>query len=298
MGGGVLRTAAKVASTGSFRSPLVGEASRRAARQQASSFVPAVEQGLTVPNLSSGPTLSETPAVAVATHWPDWEFDEWELAGDKEQSLSADDVAPRLVFGPVPTLEEAKEATADLKDALEKVYFVPDHTLDSHGGDQATACGESGTVSAVPGHVVQMFSLLRGSSEAQEVVASLAADKNVWDAVMNNEKFLKFCNNPSPAVAQIYGDPAESVAENKPDFSPTVEVEETSEVSLLDSIKVKVSQIVSHISDYVQDFFGISSASGETATSSTDHKYINMTLGTSFMALAVATILVVLLKRG
>lgn len=120
MGGGVLRTVAKVVPVESFRFPSVGEASRRAARQPTSSFVPAVEPGLSVPSLSACPIQNEPPAVTVAACWPDWEFDDWELAGNKEQSLESADVAPRLVFSPAPSIEEATEATNDLKDALEK----------------------------------------------------------------------------------------------------------------------------------------------------------------------------------
>ncbi|XP_020600381.1 uncharacterized protein LOC110039597 [Phalaenopsis equestris] len=298
MGGGVLRTAAKVASGGSFRSPLAGEASRRVARPPASSFLPAVEPGISVSSLSAGPAVNETPAITVAARWPEWEFDEWDFAADEEkQILESVDVAPRLVFGPVPTIEEAKEATTDLKEALEKVYFTPEHTPGSCEGGQAT----SGAVSAVPKHVSQMFSLLQGSSEAQGVVASLASDENVWNAVMKNEKVQQFCMNASPAVTQIFTDPAESVA-SKSGFSTTMESGKTSQDSFvmdllnnINNIKVKVTQVMSNISDYLQDIFGISS---EKETSSSDDKHTNKALGASFLALAVASILIVLLKRA
>lgn len=54
--------------------------------------------------------------------------------------------------------------------SFHRVYFTPDHTLGSHGGDKTPAHGEGGAISAVPKHVAQMFSLLQGSSEAQVIM--------------------------------------------------------------------------------------------------------------------------------
>ncbi|KAL5667478.1 hypothetical protein ACJX0J_019699, partial [Zea mays] len=47
-------------------------------------------------------------------------------------------------------------------------------------------------IPSMPGHVVQAFTLLKSSTEAQSVVASLASDRNVWDAVLKNEKVMEF----------------------------------------------------------------------------------------------------------
>ncbi|KAK8951366.1 hypothetical protein KSP39_PZI003328 [Platanthera zijinensis] len=299
MGGGVIRAAAKAAVSGAFRSPFSHDAGRRIARQQVSSLAPTVEPGHFVPSLSAGHERAEAAAVSVTTHWPEFEFDEWEHAGGKEENIESVDIAPRLIFGPVPTLEEAEGATADLKDALEKVYFTPQHTLESN--HKVIHSGESSTVSSVPNHAVQMCSLLQ-TREAQVVVSSLAADKNVWDAVMNNEKVVQLLTNPLPAFAEIHEQLAESVAENESadEFSPTVEAKETSGNSFLKKVQIKISQMVIGISEFVKDFFGISigdssSSNDKSGSSATDNT--KAALGASFFAVAVGVICVILLKR-
>lgn len=302
MGGGVLRTAAKAAVNGAFRSPIFDEAGRRIARQQVTSFSPAVDPSHFVPSLSAGHERAEVAAVAVAAHWPEFEFNEWELAGGSEDNVESVNSAPRLIFGPVPTLEEAEEATKDLKDGMEKVYFTSQHTRESdHEVCQDIHSGECSTVSSVPNHVLQMYSLLQ-TREAQDVVSSIASDKNVWDAMMNNEKVIQFFKNPAPAVAEIHEQLAESVAKNESadEFSPTMEAKETAGNSFLETCKIKISQMVSGISDFVKDFFGIStgdssSSKGKSGSSFTDDT--NAMLGASFLATAVAVILVVFLKR-
>ncbi|KAK8930553.1 hypothetical protein KSP39_PZI016906 [Platanthera zijinensis] len=305
MGGGIIKTAAKAASFGAYRSPLIDETARRASRHQVaalSSASPALESGLTVPLLSSDKEQAETSAV---THWPAWELDDWKHVGGRvEEKFGSANPSHRQIFGPAPSLEEAKEATADLKDALEKIYYQPNPTLNSHEGCQMSVSCESNTVSTVPKHVAQMFSLLQRSTEAQSVVASLASDKSVWDAVMKNEKVIEFCKNPLPASESVYA--AESVAANESvgESSPSLESKETSEGSMIADIvknfKVKVLEVVNNISDFLQDILEIlpgNSNSGNT-TASTDKAYNDATLGASFVALAVATVMVILLKRG
>lgn len=52
---------------------------------------------------------------------PSLDIDDWELAGGEEDLfLASCEASPRLVFGGSPSIEEAKEATCELKDALEK----------------------------------------------------------------------------------------------------------------------------------------------------------------------------------
>lgn len=53
------------------------------------------------------------------------ELDDWEFAGGEEDLLvSADEPVPRVVFGGLPTLQEAKEATSELTVAVEKYDFL------------------------------------------------------------------------------------------------------------------------------------------------------------------------------
>lgn len=42
------------------------------------------------------------------------------------------ELIPRIVFGAVPTIEEAREATSQLKDALDKYHFFLSRTCDFH----------------------------------------------------------------------------------------------------------------------------------------------------------------------
>lgn len=124
-----MRTAAK-AALGGYRSAgpvacqaAVAAAARRASRPPpatVSAVAPAAEGGPAVPLLSSEKGRSDALAVQEIQR-PSWEIDEWEFAGGvEEELLDSLHPAPRLVFGPVPTLEEAQEATADLKDAVER----------------------------------------------------------------------------------------------------------------------------------------------------------------------------------
>lgn len=122
MGGGVLRTAAKAAALIGYRS--VGHpAASRASRPSSavvSAVAPATEAGPSISVASSHNGLLEA---APEIQGLAWEFDDWEVADweEEEKDVTLDSLhpAPRLVFGPVASLEEAKEATSDLKDALD-----------------------------------------------------------------------------------------------------------------------------------------------------------------------------------
>ncbi|KAK1305211.1 hypothetical protein QJS10_CPB11g01084 [Acorus calamus] len=66
---------------------------------------------------------SQTSAEGSAQKAQQWDpFDNWELAMD---GIVFDAARPlRIVFGPLPSLEEAEEATSDLKEALEEWWMV------------------------------------------------------------------------------------------------------------------------------------------------------------------------------
>lgn len=114
MGGGALRNAAKAAAFAGYRS---SAAARRAPAAPASAVNLAID-GESAPLMA---TLSSenSPGNPVVMRWPAWA--DWEFAGGKEDEAAVLlDTPPRLVFGPAPTLEEAEEATADLKEAIDK----------------------------------------------------------------------------------------------------------------------------------------------------------------------------------
>lgn len=124
MGGGAMRAAAKAAALGGYRSvgPFAGHPAAWRAPKPASAAISAAAGSFNSIG-SSEKGLREVASVSVI-HGPagdihDWEFSGW---GGEEQEVVLDSLrpAPRLLCGPVPSLEEAKEATSDLKDALEK----------------------------------------------------------------------------------------------------------------------------------------------------------------------------------
>lgn len=312
-----MRTVAKAASIGGYRSGVAFASNAAAAvgrrsSRPATATIPAattapVEGGSSISLLSSEKSRNEATVVPPASQYPSWEVDDWEFAGweEEEESFDLMTSAPRLVFGPVPTLEEAKEATSDLKDALDKVYFSEpvDEVPGKHGEGQNTLESAS-IISVMPRHVVQAFSLLQGSSEAQNVVASLASDKNVWDAVMQNEKVIEFYRNHQSNAVLIESVSESALSEGSAENSddPSADTFGSSGFkNFVDNIQKKVMEMVSNLSSFLQDFFGTSGEAHSTnskSDSSTSNSYVDVALGTSFIGLAIAVIMVVLVKRG
>ncbi|KAL2327916.1 hypothetical protein Fmac_021343 [Flemingia macrophylla] len=112
---------------------------------------------------------------------------------------------PRLLNNSVPTFEEAKEATAELKDAIDRIYFSPEFSQYSSPGGEVAILSPTAdepvsrscvieTISSpsVPRLALKAFRMLSRSCEAQTVVASLASDPNVWNAVLENPAGTSF----------------------------------------------------------------------------------------------------------
>ncbi|XP_010267849.1 PREDICTED: uncharacterized protein LOC104604963 [Nelumbo nucifera] len=336
MGGGVMRAAAKVANfgiNGGLRgvpaAPLgeqsVATVSRKTPRPSpAIVSSTATEEGKFVGFLSSQDGKIEAVG---SVQRPSWEIDDWEFAGDDEELLlDSMNPMPRIVFGGVPTLEEAKEATSDLKDALEKVYFsssnasgcidpvavVQESTKNSEFPETKVCVTSETTVSrpSAPIHALQAFKLLKESAEAQSVVASLVSDKNVWDAVMKNEEVVEFLQSQHTSADRLGMD----VNVNKSFADGKFNGEESSEsiydevdedhrenrgdgfMGWINNVKLTVMKMVSSVSEFFHHILGgdISvdgNGNGTTAT-------VERTITSSFMALAVLAIMVVVLKRG
>lgn len=121
MGGGAIRAAAKVAGITAATSGLrglaaehypVSSATRRTASARTAASV-AEEVKLVASNSEGG------------VQRPYLEMDDWVLAGEEEEMvIRAAEAMPRVVFGGVPTLQEAKEATSELTLALEKYSLL------------------------------------------------------------------------------------------------------------------------------------------------------------------------------
>lgn len=117
-----MRSVAKVAGCGIFGgfrqlpSLPVSELAASTGARKCPPAVPAIVSA--ADTVSSASTCIDASA---AVKNPFLNIDDWELAGCDEGELFDSAFPPsRLVFGGVPTIEEAREATSDLKDALEK----------------------------------------------------------------------------------------------------------------------------------------------------------------------------------
>ncbi|KAJ4763578.1 Bifunctional protein HldE [Rhynchospora pubera] len=287
MGGGVMRTATKAAALGAYR-PALGRTGRR-------STVPAPPPSATAPVADSAPIalqIDESKGLneSAISQWDDWEFAGWKSEGED----LCEDPPPRLVFSPVPpTLDEAQEATKDLTRALESV----------NEPGQMGIFPNNALLPAMPVGVSQAFSLLQSSPEAQSVVASLATDKNVWDAVLKNEKVMEFCRNhqtsfPEKFFEESFNNNQENGAET---HSEAADAPNGSNgfTGFVNNVKGKAMDFVNNISNFIQDIFGMKAGSdsseAEAGSSSTFQSFITPTK--SFYALAIAVILIVLVKR-
>jgi len=117
-GGGVMRTAAKIAGIGVSRPGLRRFPVALPTEQSVGNASP---PSLVAGVSSKGAKTAEVVPVHTAASW-----DEWDFADDGDLSL------PRMVFGSAPTFEEAKEATAELKDAIDQyiIFLIDDDCCD------------------------------------------------------------------------------------------------------------------------------------------------------------------------
>ena len=115
-----MRTAAKVGlAGGAAAAAAAGGRFRNVAPVFATA--PAAEAAAAASLVSAA---GEIPAVAPAgSQWASWEVDDWEFADWRDEAVSDAEEAvvgrPRLVFAP-PSLEEAEEATTELRDAIDR----------------------------------------------------------------------------------------------------------------------------------------------------------------------------------
>lgn len=261
-----------------------------------------------------------------AVQMPAWEVDEWDFAAFEEGPVR--EPMARVVFGGVPSYEEAKAATAELKDAIEKVYLSSTNTSrwnDQLPADQASglllcansaetqslAIGDALAAYPAPKHAVQAFTLLSQSPAAQSVVASIASDPNVWNAFMQNDALKDFLQSQNSTGIQFpYVEP--KVEESGGGKLPR-KVEEISEGGhngglmtilqnikpILQNIKVSVEEMVSNISSFLATIFSPPSAEKTTTNEGNAGPAFNeIAFGASFMGLALLAIITVLIRRG
>lgn len=259
--------------------------------------------------LSSSSASSKTPSTEVSSitaAWDDWEFTD----SVEELKIEAGEPMPRVVFGGVPSFQEAKEATAELKDALDKVYlsspkstgfsdtFAADHVsvlspLTNPESDTKSCVFFEATPAPVPKNVLQAFKLLSESPKAQTVVASIASDPNVWNAMMDNPMLKDYLaleqrnDNPEPQSPKRF--------EESSDGGQTGSKENgfAHITGMMQNIKRKVLEMVSNVSNLFQNIFGVSASDDISSDSNGNTK----TAGATFMGLAVLVMMVIVFKR-
>ncbi|KAK8272372.1 hypothetical protein V6Z12_D11G327000 [Gossypium hirsutum] len=97
--------------------------------------------------------------------------DDWELSGGSSDASGQGEPIAGVLFGGVPSLEEAKEAIADLKDALDMVYLSPppygDTARDSAVSLVSNPEETSKGCASAPKPAIQAFKLLSESADVQ-----------------------------------------------------------------------------------------------------------------------------------
>ncbi|KAL0443453.1 UNVERIFIED_CONTAM: hypothetical protein Slati_2068000 [Sesamum latifolium] len=306
MGGGAMRVAGKVAGitvgNGGLRGITLEHYPVFCATLRAASSRPETSMPDDVKLLASP---SQAGVQMTSSEMDDWVF----AAGEAEPVVSAVDQMPRVVFGGRPTLQEAKEATTDLTVALEKVYLSSPHSAGSEVSfaESYYPClsvsssqlienkaSERAVPPVVPAHAIKAFQFLYESSAAQDVVASIACDQNVWNAVLHNHELQEFLQSQRAGLA--YSNMNQSSAKTNVAYEHAESQPDNGFIDVVQKVKTTVVDMISSLSDYFQNFFAgrgdsrIFARSGGTGSAET-------VMGASFMGLAVMAIMVILLKR-
>ncbi|GMI65493.1 hypothetical protein like AT5G54540 [Hibiscus trionum] len=314
-GGGAMRAVGKVAGIGIANATLRGgvHVSPPAAEHSVMRVAASTRSASSSPiAVSSEGTSFVSDTAASANHKSSWELlDDWEFAGGVEQEVASEgptaasgrgEPIARVLFGGVPSLEETQEATADLKDALDKVYLSSSNyggagqvsgvsSLSSSEETKDCVAYNVGAIS-VPQPAIHAFKLLNENPAVQSVVASIAADPNVWNAVLTNSAYMDFIKSQQ-TNDQVSPGSSES----------SVKLEEYKDSDggdpfsdFLQKIKTSVAELVSKATNFFQSLF--SSPPTEKAKENAGSNSIDKTIGASLFGLAVMVIMVVVVKRA
>ncbi|RYR43672.1 hypothetical protein HN51_019767 [Arachis hypogaea] len=307
-GGAAIRSAAKVAGGFNGLSSQVAEHSLRNAARH-------VPEALSSPP----PLLAMAGDVAPVYSSAPWDLDDWVVANVDNTQPNVE----RVVFGTVPSFEEAKAAASELKSAVEKIYLCGSCSkseCSSHSGSQASWASphindnhsyinHDTTISfpSVPINAFhQAFHLLSSNPEAHNVVASIASDSNVWNAVMQNPALKDFFKSSLYEAAGVEEGLTNEEIEKLPDSdlgNALVDYMST----MLNKASITVAEMVTSMSSYVKNIFrpisdekSCDHAFGITTTTAKENNFMNPTtaMGGTFMGLAMLVMIVVLLKRA
>ncbi|KAK6934367.1 hypothetical protein RJ641_034522 [Dillenia turbinata] len=335
MGGGVMRAAAKGPGVGLVNSAMRSVPSVPTAEHSVSSasrnFSRSISAVASTGDGRPGVVLSVNTDSPTTMQKPSWEVDDWDFVNGEEDPmiLETADSMPRLVFGRVPSLEEAKEATFELKDALEKVYLssprstvsadssLADKNLENVETTKACVTSEASVVSPAPKNAIQAFKFLKENTQAQHVVASIASDQNVWNAVMQNEALQEYfksqkmgasCLTAQPYVTETVAEGVLKVQESAKTFDYSSYEDEPTEsgnhgfIAFLMNVKSSIVEMVSNLPGFLGNLFGGPASekieAGDEDRSGKGFFFDKNLEAASLFALAVMVIMVVVIKRG
>uniref|UniRef100_A0A0R0H4Z7 Uncharacterized protein n=1 Tax=Glycine max TaxID=3847 RepID=A0A0R0H4Z7_SOYBN len=163
--------------------------------------------------------------------------------------------------------------------------------------------------SSAPKHAIQAFHLLSTSREAQAVVASLACDPNVWNAVMENPAVSSFFQSQQSVADLGAAGNTEELDKFSSCTSETVESPEKLGVSaeshpgngifdfmdLLQNVKLTVIELnIFPTPDAMKEKMS-GDVDGNTKASFMDSK---ISMGGTFTGLAIIVIMVIVTKRA
>lgn len=336
----MMRAAAKVAGFGvvntGLRGGVVPESPISAAARAAARPVGVISAKSSSDGLKASVAIDDGPPSVERTGWV--EIDDWDFAGSEEEIFApAGDPPLRLVFGGAPTVEEAKEATTELKDALEKVFVSSPKSSGSeslHGASHSVGLLQLSNSEVLekkaltssystPNHAIQAFKFLDQSPEVQGVVASIASDPTVWDAVLQNPALQSYLQSHGTAYSKLnlYQNVGESTPQGdvlyqecpksfdvsssesgKADDDDCNAGESSSKNELLniwENIKLRVVDMMSNLSDFFSSLFGVQQGDIKAgANTGPFPAAVEKFLGPSLMAVVVMVIMVVVLKRA
>lgn len=284
-----MRAAAKVAGIG-IATGLRGGATVEFPASLVSKAVRPASAGIVSSSLEQAGGLTVEPAVQTVA----WDVNDWDFAGDVDDGLIMDRIDAgnlRVVFGSVPSLQEAKDATSELKDALEKVYLSSPQSSGAVSSLQETkACITH--ESSIPRGAMEAFMLLKEQPAVQTVVASIACDPNVWNAMMQNPDLVEFLESEKNC--------AEFGAQESPRSSVGSSEAEQPRKSdgfrgFIKDIKDTVQDMVNSLSKFTQNLF--SEPDEGKKSESSDGTFWSFFPGGSLMALVMMVITMVVLKR-